>query len=130
MSDVLTVLDAIKAHLASYAFTPIHEADLQEQLTIALSTMADVQIDREVLAARGRYDLLVRAADVRIVLELKVSGSAPAVERQAQKYALTDGIDAVAVVTTSNRLARELAFPDGNTLGGKPFAVIRLRGGF
>ncbi|MDB4957616.1 MAG: hypothetical protein JWO36_5185, partial [Myxococcales bacterium] len=63
----------------------------------------------------------------RLVLELKVKGSAPAVERQAQRYALTDGVDAVAIVTTSQRLARELLRVGGETLGGKPFAVITLR---
>lgn len=125
----MIALDVIRDRLAIYGFTPIHEADLQDQVAAALA-MDGVTIDREVLAARGRYDLLVRVNGASVVLELKVSGSAPAVERQAQRYALTDGIDAVAVVTTSNRLAHELVKPAGDTLGGKPFAVIRLRGAF
>jgi hypothetical protein len=117
----------IRAVLSPYAFTPRNEADLQAQVAEVL-VAAGFTADREVLAERGRYDLLVSGDGARVVLELKVSGSAPAVERQAQRYALTDDVDAVAVVTTSRRLASELLRPDGDTLGGKPFAVIVLRG--
>lgn len=127
----MTALEYIRGLLAAYAFTPTNEADLQAQLATVLEVNG-IHVDREVIAARGRYDLLVSAQGERVVLELKVSGSAPAVERQAQRYALTDGVDAVAVVTTSNRLARELEQPGKalgvTTLGGKPFAVIALRG--
>jgi len=121
------VLDYLRGLLAAYAFTPLHEADLQDQVATVLNA-AGVDVDREVLTARGRYDLLVRARGVSVVLELKVTGSAPSVERQAQRYALTPGVEAVAVVTTSNRLARELVRAGGESLGGKPFAVIALRG--
>jgi hypothetical protein len=121
------VVGQIRAALMQYTFTPQHEADLQEQVT-AVMFKAGMVVDREVIAERGRYDLLVRRNFVRVVLELKVSGSAPAVERQAQRYALTEGIDAVAVVTTSSRLARELQRTEGDALGGKPFAVMALRG--
>ena len=122
-------IDRLRGVLAIYMFAPANEADLQVQVLRALAT-AGIQADREVIAERGRYDLLARMPGSRIVLELKVTGSAPAVERQAQRYALTDGVDAVVVVTVSNRLARELSRPDGDTLGGKPFAVIALRGSF
>lgn len=120
-------IDFIRSLLAKYRFTPLNEADLQAQVATAL-VVAGVEVDREVIAERGRYDLLVRTRGACVVLELKITGSAPAVERQAQRYALTAGIDAVVVVTTSNRLAGELSRPDGDTLGGKPFAVIALRG--
>src|SRR5690349_598371 len=119
-------IGAIRDVLGQYAFAPTNEADLQLQIANVLGVHG-IEVDREVIAERGRYDLLVRLTRARVVLELKVTGSAPAVERQAQKYALTDGVDAVAVVTTSNRLAHALQRPDGNTLGGKPFAVIALR---
>ena len=127
----MTALQFLRFVLCRYVFAPTNEADLQAQVATAL-TAAGVEVDREVIAERGRYDLLVRTRGECVVLELKVSGSAPAVERQAQRYALTDGIDAVAVVTTSARLARELERPGEalgvDTLGGKPFAVIALRG--
>lgn len=122
----MNALDFIRSLLAKYTFTPLNEADLQAQIATAL-IVAGVDVDREVLAERGRYDLLVRTRGARVVLELKVRGSAPAVERQAQRYALTDDVDAVAVVTTSVRLASSLLRPGGDTLGGKPFAVIALR---
>ncbi len=70
---------------------------------------------------------------LRLVLELKVAGTAEAAERQAQRYAQDGGVDAVVVVTSSQRLARQLMAPGDakqaslNELGGKPFAVIALR---
>lgn len=124
---MIAALDFIRSLLAKYRFTPLNEADLQAQVATAL-IVAGIEVEREVLAERGRYDILAVTRGARVVLELKLAASAPAVERQAQRYALTDGIDAVAVVTTSNRLAAELKRPDGDTLGGKPFAVIALRG--
>lgn len=116
--------------------------------------VAGLEISREVVSSSGRYDLQVRmmppareraliegppgvltgvwfydAAELKplatVVLELKTRCAAAAVERQAQRYAMTHGVDAVCVVTTSPRLARQLA--DLSELGGKPFAVIELR---
>lgn len=128
--DLSASIERIRDVLARYTFTPQREADLQAQVSDALASV--MVVDREVIAKRGRYDILVRHNGWRIVLELKLAASAPAVERQAQRYALSDGIDAVVVVTTSNRLARELERPGEalgvETLGGKPFAVIALRG--
>jgi hypothetical protein len=124
--SLASALDRIRDALARYAFTPQNEADMQEQVASALVS-AGMAPDREVIAERGRYDILVRSNYWRVVLELKVAGSAAAVERQAQRYALTDSVDAVVIVTTSSRLANELRRTDGDTLGGKPFAVIVLR---
>jgi hypothetical protein len=61
------------------------------------------------------------------VLELKLAASAPAVERQAQRYAAAADVDAVVVVTTSQRLAHELRRAGADKLGGKQFGVIALR---
>ena len=125
--------------LAPYVFTCQSEEHLQQQVAEVLGRIDGVRCDREVIAERGRYDILVRHdlavapiderrdGVVSVVLELKVSGSAAAVERQAQRYALTDGIDEVAVLTTSQRLARRIRSAGGSSLGGKPFAVITLR---
>lgn len=125
------MIEAIRVRLAQYVFTAINEADLQAQVLMALAADPPFTTNREVIAERGRYDILVtsRAPPVMrsLVLELKVKGSAAEVERQAQRYALTDGIDAVAIVTTSQRLAAQLR-GGGTTLGGKPFAVLALRG--
>lgn len=127
MSGCMTLaIDRIRGLLNAYTFAATNEADLQAQVATVL-VLAGVEVDREVLAAGGRYDILARTLGARVVLELKVTGSAGAVERQAQRYAMTDDVDAVAVVTTSNRLANELRRPTGGTLGRKPFGVIALR---
>lgn len=129
-ADRLLALTEIKEALARYVFRPQNEDDLQAQVFVVLSGNPRLKCEREVLAKSGRYDVLVRHTGehfvTTIVLELKLSGSAATVERQAQRYALTDGIDAVGVVTTSIRLGRRL-LEGGDSLGGKPLHVIVLR---
>lgn len=122
----------VRRWLEAYAFRVNNESELQAQVTEVLESHAgDLRIQREVIAERGRYDILVertvQGETQRVVLELKVTGIAEAVERQAQRYALTNGIDAVAVVTTSQRLARQITQGGSSMLGGKPFTVISLR---
>jgi hypothetical protein len=114
--------------LGQYAFRPASEAQLQDQVAEVL-VRAGLAVDREVRAGdRDRYDLLVAPPGAgRIVLELKLHASAPAVERQAQRYAAAPDVDAVVVVTTSQRLAHELRRAGATELGGKPFGVIALR---
>lgn len=113
--------------LGQYTFRPASEAQLQDQVAEVLAR-AGLAVDREVRAdARSRYDLLIALPGAgRVVLELKLRASAPAVERQAQRYAEAADVDAVVVVTTSQRLAHELR-RGGDQLGGKPFGVIALR---
>jgi hypothetical protein len=43
-----------------------------------------------------------------LVLELKIGGTAEAAERQAQRYAQDKDVNAVVVVTSSQKLARWL----------------------
>lgn len=119
------VVRELDKQLAAYRFTPNNERDLQEQILDVLSTQKNLIVREEVRARTGRYDIQVETLGVRVVLELKVTGSPSEVERQAQRYALEGDVDAVAVVTTSNRLARAIGRHD--TLGGKPFAVVALR---
>lgn len=148
MTDLVLVNGAIarmRRALDQYVFRARNEADLQGQVFGVLLLDPQLRCDREVVAARGRYDILVQWREswadfdrshpidrhrmqlVSIVLELKVQGGAAAAERQAQKYAQTDGVDAVVIATTSLRLARSITSAGGDTLGGKPFAVIDLR---
>ena len=118
----------LRVELANWAFPPGDEATLQRAL-IRLLSMERIQdafgsVDSEVIAERGRYDILLKDSMVAIVLELKVKGSAAEVERQAQRYALTPSIDAVMVITTSHRLGAQIKSGD---LGGKPFGVVVVR---
>lgn len=124
---VQAVVDA----LDGYSFRARDEAELQEQVATALAAVSQIWIDREVRVSGGRLDIMVHAYGSSVVIELKVSGTAAAVERQAQRYAKLIEVDAVMVVTTSSRLARALGgsleCQRGAALGGKPFRVIALR---
>lgn len=152
------IITAIRTALAPYVFRVRTEAQLQDQVTLALATAyPGWRISCEVASKAGRYDLLVRvpwpevnhanwclglredtgACDcgegaeedrdrgIRIVLELKLHSAPAPVERQAQRYAKMEDVDAVCVVTTSRRLAFGLG--GMATLGGKPFAVVAVR---
>ena len=121
-------IERIVELLGTYTFRPASEAQLQDQIAAVLGR-AGLAVEREVRAdARSRYDLLVALPGAgRVVLELKLAASAPAVERQAQRYAVAADVDAVVVVTTSHRLAHELRRAGADQLGGKPFGVISLR---
>lgn len=136
MSTVAGAIASIRAALAGYVFRARSEADLQAQVvSVLVCKMQHVTIDTEVRSGSGRYDIALRgvwsdAVPDRaglLVLELKVKSSATAVERQALRYAQMGDVAAVVVVTTSLRLAAQLAASGGPTLGGKPFAVIALR---
>ncbi len=128
MTGADLIIAAIRAALTQRIYRAVSEAQLQDQISRVL-TFEGFEHQREVIAGSGRYDILVG----RIVIELKVKGSANAVERQAMRYVQMPEVDAVVVVTTSQRLAASLMatgdvgqVPLG-TLGGKPFHVITLR---
>lgn len=121
----LEIVAAIRAALMLYVFRARTEAELQDQVTLALSgEHPEWKIASEVTSSAGRYDLQIEVSGCRIVLELKLGGAPGPVERQSQRYALAD-VDAVVVVTTSRRLAGGLGGMAG--LGGKPFAVVAVR---
>lgn len=126
---IATAIAAIRSALADYVFRVRSEAELQDQVSVAL-TAAGIEHAREYPAGGGRFDIFCAGF---VVLELKLKGSAAAVERQAQRYALLPNVDAVLVVTTSRRLEAGLMNPGDvgqaplSTLGGKPFHVIALR---
>ena len=119
--------DRIGAALAQYTFRVANEDQLQRHVCSALSDMDIGDLSREVrVNPRNRFDILVRFDDISVVLELKVGGAASSVERQAQRYAQIESVDAVCVVTTCSRLARQLE-RSGRTLAGKPFRAMALR---
>ena len=125
-ADVDNAILALMRVINAYQFVVFNEADLQTQLMGLLEKDTRFRAKSEVIGQRGRYDIHVQKGAIRIVLELKAKGSAAEVERQAQKYALTDGVDAVMLITTSSRLAAQLR-TGGSMLGGKRFVPIALR---
>lgn len=116
-------ISAIRKALSGYVFRVRDEAELQD-LVSEILTLAELDHRREAIAPGGRFDILVAGG---VVLELKRQAAASAVERQAQRYALVPDVKAVLVVTTSSRLAHQLADYPYSTLGGKPFGAIALR---
>lgn len=122
------VFALVRRALDGLVYVAGREELLQEHVAAALRAAGELEVETEVIDAGGRFDVVVATRDVprvRVVLELKIRAAVAAVERQAQRYALTHGVDGVAVVTTSRRLARQLA--DMRALGGKPFTAIALR---
>lgn len=115
----------IRAALDAHVFRVTSEAMLQDQVAHVLARVPGVWIDREVGVPGGRCDIMIEVNSTILVLELKLHAAASAVERQAQRYAKISEVDAVVVVTTSQRLGVALA--DLDNLGGKPFAAITLR---
>lgn len=133
----LRAVATIRDTLARYKFVPGTEEYIKNQVVAVLGRWAHIRVlGTEVINDAGRWDILVEvelgAHRTRVVLELKVKGTVAAVEAQAQRYAGQADVDAVAVVTTSSRLSREIAVDApaafvNQTLGGKPFGVIFLR---
>jgi len=90
------ILDRIVDVIRGYRFVFIDEDELQEGLAAAL-TQAGLHPKREVrLDARSRVDILVE----RVAIEVKVGGSTSALERQLTRYAESDRVDALIVVTS------------------------------
>lgn len=122
-------VDRIRAALSPYVYRVRDEAELQEFVSQVFAKVG-IRHQREVFSGAGRYDIL---CDYGIVVELKVKGRTVEVERQAMRYAQMGEVDAVMVVTTSQRLYAGLTAPGDLgqerlwVLGGKLFDVLALR---
>lgn len=111
------LVETITAHRYRYC----DEKQLHEGLAGALSA-AGYTVEREVpLTAADRIDLLVG----RVGIEVKLAGATPSVLRQLQRYARSDRLDSLLLVTTRTRHAQ---LPDH--VGGKRLIVVSLLGGF
>lgn len=98
-------------------FTWQDERQLQDGLEDAL-TQAGLTVHREVvLAPHERIDFLVD----RVGVEVKVKGAPHTVARQLQRYAHSDRIDALVLVTSR---AQHLTLPD--QVAGTPVRVVFL----
>lgn len=112
-------MNLIAECLAGYRFRYASERDLQSGILEALQA-ADLNVDPEVSLTPGdRIDFLV--GDVGV--EVKVTGSVEAVTRQLIRYAKSDRVSALVLVTTK---ARHRAVP--RSLCGKPVDVVSVSG--
>jgi hypothetical protein len=112
----VTDVDEVLGALRRCRFLHATELDLQEGIAGAL-TAGGLGVRREVpLSARDRIDLLVD----RVGIEVKIAGSWRDVQRQLERYAESDQIDELVLVTTKplhNRVAA--------VMNGKPVRVHR-----
>lgn len=107
-------LDVVHAHRFRHAT----EDELQQGLAEALAA-AGYRVEREArLNTRDRIDLLVDAVGV----EVKIAGIPRDVERQLERYALSDRVRALVLVTNRAR------HRPPTTMNGKPVAVASLLG--
>jgi len=106
--------------LAGKRFIESDEASFQNGIALAFES-AGIAFQREVrLSERDRVDFLVG----RIAVEAKIDGSLSQVTRQLHRYAQSELIDELVLVTTRLRHAR---MPD--RMNGKPVAVFATMGG-
>jgi hypothetical protein len=108
----LSLTEALRRHRFNYS----NEDQLQQGIAAAL-TAAGFDVEREVrLDGRSRIDLLVG----RVGIEVKVAGTPDAVERQLARYASSDRIDGLMLVTSRPRHL----IPQ--TINGKPVETVQL----
>jgi len=109
-TDVVEILEA-------YSFDISSEEDLQEGISQALD-QEGVDYEREVrLSPQDRIDFLI--GDVGI--EVKIKGSITSVVQQLQRYAKSDRIQSLILVTGRTQLSK---IPD--KLNDKPLRVASL----
>lgn len=107
-------------------FTYANEDELQAGIA-ELLTGVGLTAHREVrLSSQDRLDILVElSGPIALGIEVKIAGAAGDVRRQMRRYAASERVDELMLVTT---LRRHLAgLPD--ELGGKPLTRALLRGG-
>lgn len=115
-----TAVDQVLDVLRSRRFCHTNENELQEGIFAAFQA-AGLNAWREVqLSGRDRIDFLVD----RIGIEVKVAGSASKALRQLERYALSDQIDELVLVTDRIQAGAQPA-----TINGKPLRVLHLLGG-
>lgn len=112
-------LRQLSDHLSAFRFRYANEDELQCGISQALSA-SSFRAEREVRIDIGRLDFLV---DGGIVIETKIDGSAAQLMRQVARYAQSDAVTGILVVT--DRASHRLP-PSFN---GKPVLVRSLLGG-
>jgi hypothetical protein len=116
----LADLRILYAFLAQFRFNYTSEAELQSGIQQALSA-SSYRVQREFrLEDLGRLDFLINDA---IVIETKIGGSAAELMRQVSRYAQSQSVQAVLVITS--RASHVLP----KSFNGKPVMVLSLLGG-
>lgn len=106
--------------LRTSRFTHSNEEELQRGIEQAFAS-AGIEAQREVrLSGRDRIDFLVGGIGV----EVKVAGSAASAFRQLERYAESDLVEELVLVTDRAQVGAQPA-----TVGGKPLTVVALLGG-
>ncbi len=111
--DAMAIADVIRAHRFAY----VDEDELQAGITAALIGVGFTPRREVRLAAGDRIDILVG----RVGIEVKVGGSAGALERQLARYAQSGRVDELVAVTSR---IRHLNMPA--ELDGKPLHVVSV----
>jgi hypothetical protein len=112
-------LDAVAGWLSQYRFASASEAMLQQAVSVALSE-AGLAFERErSLSHRDRIDFY---CDGKVGIECKIDGSVTEVIRQLLRYAESEEIEGLVLVTSR---AKHRRMPP--TLGGKPVHVVLTR---
>ena|SRR6478736_3415068 len=119
MSDAKTELERVRAAFRGSACAVITEAELGELCSRLLAAAALPYRSEVCLGSpRDRIDFVVG----RVGVELKIDGSPAAVLRQLDRYAASDEIDSLLLVTTRRSLARGLP----SDLRGKPVSSVAM----
>lgn len=119
--SAVRVDEAFADALRRYAFTFASEAELQASISAALSAEG-IPFEREVILSPGdRIDFLLSGG---VGLEIKAAGAISLVASQLIRYAASDRVSALILVTT--RQVHRCLPP---TLHDKPLQVLVLHGG-
>jgi hypothetical protein len=122
VNELRQALWNLRQSLTGYRYSFTNEAELQEAIANVLTEIG-VKHEREVaLSPRERIDFLLMSG---IGLEVKeIAGSPSKVMRQLARYASSDRITCLALVT-----ARHCHIHLPSEIGDKPLIVISLAGG-
>lgn len=113
-------LSAIRALLSRFRFKYSNEAELQSAIEKILEGSSFAAVREVRLGEYGRLDFLV---DGDIAIETKIGGSTQQLMRQVARYALSDRVSAILVITDrANHVLPE-------SFNGKPVMVYSLMDG-
>lgn len=115
------MIEEVASIIARYRYTYASEDELQEGIAAALRDCG-YDVERELrLDAASRIDLWTEGVGV----EVKIDGRTSSVQRQLERYARFETIDALILVTS--RGGRHGNLMRLREIGDKPFRIVVLR---